>query len=156
MRTGTVGVVFNGEIYNHEELREALSGAAHRFLPDHSDTEVLVHGYEEWGAALVDRLNGMFAFASLTAPGGGLFFARDRFGEKPLYYCWHQHGFAFASELTALALHPAVSRTPSRRALQKYFAYGYIPAPLALLEGCAKLPGGSYLDLRSRPPTSST
>ena len=142
---GTVGVVFNGEIYNHEDLRQELRARQHRFSSDHSDTEVLVHGYEEWGAALVDRLNGMFAFAVFDRNRRRLFLARDRFGEKPLYYCCHRNGFAFASELSALALHPAVGRAPSRRALQKYFAYGYIPAPLALVEGCAKLPGGCCL-----------
>lgn len=141
----TVGIVFNGEIYNHAELRERLVARQHQFKSDHSDTEVLVHGYEEWGADLVDKLNGMFAFAILDRNRERLFLARDRFGEKPLYYCRHDHGFVFASELSALALHPAVGCKPSRRALQKYFAYGYIPAPLALLDGCAKLPGGSYL-----------
>jgi asparagine synthase (glutamine-hydrolysing) len=142
---GAVGVIFNGEIYNHAELRRELVSRGHRFASGHSDTEVLVHGYEEWGSALVDKLNGMFAFALWDRNRKRLFLARDRFGEKPLYYCPHDHGFAFASELSALALHPAVGRTLSRRALQKYFAYGYIPAPLALLEGCAKLPGGCYL-----------
>lgn len=141
----TVAVIFNGEIYNHLELRAQLVQRQHRFRSDHSDTEVLVHGYEEWGPALLSKLNGMFAFAILDRRRRQLFLARDRFGEKPLYYCRHERGFAFASELRALALHPAVSRTPSRRALQKYFAYGYIPAPLALLSGCAKLPGGTYL-----------
>ena len=140
----TVGVVFNGEIYNHVALRAELM-RRHRFSSDHSDTEVLVHGYEEWGPGLVGKLNGMFAFAILDRQRRRLFLARDRFGEKPLYYCRHDRGFAFASELSALALHPAVSGTLSRRALQKYFAYGYIPAPLAALEGCAKLEGGCYL-----------
>lgn len=141
----TVGIVFNGEIYNHVELRTELVAREHRFSSDHSDTEVLVHGYEEWGSDLVGKLNGMFAFAIFDRKRKRLFLARDRFGEKPLYYCRHQRGFVFASELSALALHPAVGHTPSRRALQKYFAYGYIPAPLALLDGCAKLLGGSYL-----------
>lgn len=141
----TIGVIFNGEIYNHLELRRELLAHGHRFQSRHSDTEVLVHGYEEWGPALVDRLHGMFAFVVFDRNRKRLFLARDRFGEKPLYYCHHAKGFAFASELSALALHPAISRTLSRRALQKYFAYGYIPAPLALLDGCAKLPGGCYL-----------
>ena len=147
---GTVGVIFNGEIYNHRELRNELVANGHRFQSDHSDTEVLVHGFEQWGPSLVEKLNGMFAFAIYDRRRKRLFLARDRFGEKPLYYCHHQHGFAFASELTALSLHPAVTGTLSRRALQKYFAYGYIPAPLAMFEGCNKLPGGCYLtyDLR--------
>jgi len=142
---GSVGVVFNGEIYNHAELRCELIAHGHRFASSHSDTEVLVHGYEQWGPSLVEKLNGMFAFAIFDRGRKRLMLARDRFGEKPLYYCRHAQGLAFASELSALALHPAVSRTPSRRALQKYFAYGYIPAPLAMFEGCAKLPGGCYL-----------
>jgi asparagine synthase (glutamine-hydrolysing) len=140
-----IGVIFNGEIYNHAELRHELLTRNHRFASDHSDTEVLVHGYEEWGEAFVEKLNGMFAFAIFDRRRRRLFLARDRFGEKPLYYCQHRNGFAFASELTALALHPAVDPALSRRALQKYFAYGYIPAPLALYDGCAKLPGGCYL-----------
>ena len=82
----------------------------------------------------------MFAFCILDRTRHRLFLARDRFGEKPLYYCRHSHGFVFASELSALALHDAVRRTTSRRALQKYFAYGYIPAPLALLEGWRQVP----------------
>jgi asparagine synthase (glutamine-hydrolysing) len=142
---GTVAVIFNGEIYNHNELRSKLVAYGHRFQSDHSDTEVLVHGFEQWGPSFVEKLNGMFAFAIYDRSRRRLFLARDRFGEKPLYYCHHQHGFAFASELTALSAHPAVTGSLSRRALQKYFAYGYIPAPLALFEGCAKLPGGCYL-----------
>lgn len=142
---GTVGVIFNGEIYNHRELRNELIAKGHRFQTDHSDTEVLVHGFEQWGPSLFEKLNGMFAFAILDRRRRRLFLARDRFGEKPLYYCHHRNGFAFASELTALASHPAVTGTLSRRALQKYFAYGYIPAPLSMFDGCAKLPGGSYL-----------
>jgi asparagine synthase (glutamine-hydrolysing) len=142
---GTVGVIFNGEIYNHRELRSELVTYGHRFQSNHSDTEVLVHGFEEWGPSLVEKLNGMFAFAIYDRRRKHLFLARDRFGEKPLYYCHHQRGFAFASELTALSLHPAVTGTVSPRALQKYFAYGYVPSPLAILDGCNKLPGGCYL-----------
>ena len=108
---GNVGVIFNGEIYNHVELRRELERKGHVFRSDHSDTEVLVHGYEEWGEALPERLNGMFAFAILRShPGGGLFLARDRFGEKPLYYAQMPGLFAFASELSALC------RAPGRRA----------------------------------------
>jgi asparagine synthase (glutamine-hydrolysing) len=140
-----VGVVYNGEIYNFRELRRELEERGHRFATDHSDTEVLIHGYKEWGDGLPARLNGMFAFAIFDRPGKRLYLARDRFGEKPLYY-FHRPGlFAFASELGALALHPRVSARIDRRAVVKLFAYGYIPAPLALYEGAAKLPAGGWL-----------
>ena len=149
---GLVGVVFNGEIYNHAELRIDLERRGHRFSSRHSDTEVLIHGYEEWREELPIRLNGMFAFAILDRIRGRLFLARDRFGEKPLYYIHQPRLLAFASELTALAEHPAVSRSIAPRALQKFFGYGYVPAPHAMLEGTAKLPGGHWLgyDLATR------
>lgn len=140
--TGDVGVVFNGEIYNHADLRRQLIAAGHRFQSSHSDTEVLVHGYEEWGDGLPARLNGMFAFVIYDAANRQLFVARDRFGEKPLYYATAPGFFGFASELSALCEHGSVSRQINQRALQKLFAWGYLPAPLALYEGCRKLPGG--------------
>jgi len=105
----TVGVVFNGEIYNHVELRRLLEERGHRFHSDHSDTEVLVHGYEEWGAELPLRLNGMFAFAIWDKAQSRLFLARDRFGEKPLFYARGAGFFAFASELSSLLRHPRVA-----------------------------------------------
>jgi asparagine synthase (glutamine-hydrolysing) len=142
---GQVGIVFNGEIYNHAELRAELVRKGHRFASDHSDTEVLVHGYEEWGEDLPARLNGMFGFAILDRYRRRLYLARDRFGEKPLYYCARPGLFAFASELTALACHAAVPRSIDPTSLQKFFAYGYLPAPRAMLEGTAKLPGGHWL-----------
>ena len=83
---GETGIVFNGEIYNHLELRADLTRRGHRFRTDHSDTEVLIHGYREWGEELPGRLNGMFAFAIYDRVRRHLFLARDRFGEKPLYY----------------------------------------------------------------------
>ena len=141
----TVCVVFNGEIYNQTELRAQLEIKGHRFRSDHSDTEVLVHGYEEWGDGLPLRLNGMFAFVVWDRVRRRLFAARDRFGEKPLYYVARPHFLAFGSELTALIRHPHVDRTPDRRALQKFFAYGYVPAPNAIYRGARKLPGGCWL-----------
>lgn len=144
---GTVAVVFNGEIYNHVELRQALQALGHVFASDHSDTEVLVHGYEEWGADLPVRLNGMFAFAIWDARRGRLFLARDRFGEKPLYYAARPDCFAFASELSALVRHPAIEAVPDIRALQKFFAYGYLPGANALYAGTCKLPAGHHLTL---------
>ena len=139
---GNLTIVFNGEIYNHAELRSELQAKGHRFQTDHSDTEVLLNGYREWGEGMLDRLNGMFAFAVYDKSEGTLFLARDRFGKKPLYWFHNKGVFAFASELTALLHHPEAPRNESVVALKKYFAYGYIPAPFSVIEGIRKLPGG--------------
>jgi len=140
-----IGVVFNGEIYNHLELRAELEARGRRFLTDHSDTEVLLQGYAEWGEEMPLKLNGMFAFVIYDRERGRLFAARDRFGEKPFYYAHRPGFFAFASELTALAEHPLIDRRIDEKALQKFFAWGYLPAPNAMLRGAAKLPGGHWL-----------
>jgi asparagine synthase (glutamine-hydrolysing) len=142
---GTVGIVFNGQIYNHKELRHELHRLGHAFRSSHADTEVLVHGYEAWGHELAERLNGMFAFAIIDRRVRRLYLARDRFGEKPLYWSRIPSGIAFASELSALALHPHVSRSVDQRALQKFFAHGFIPAPNAILQGVYKLSAGSWI-----------
>jgi asparagine synthase (glutamine-hydrolysing) len=147
---GQVGIIFNGEIYNHAELRPELEAKGHIFRSDHSDTEVLVHGYEEWGEGLPERLNGMFAFAIYDRARRRLFLARDRFGEKPLYYAQQSGLIAFASELSALCRHSCVATDVDQRALQKLFAYGYIPAPLSLIENVKKLPAGHYLSVDTR------
>src|SRR6185436_19803521 len=124
---GDFGVVFNGEIYNHAELRSELTSLGARFATDHSDTEVLLHGYRTWGDGFVDRLNGMWAFVIYDRRRRRLFASRDRFGKKPFYYTRRQGLFAFASELTALRAHPSVNSSISTTALRKFFAYGYIP-----------------------------
>jgi asparagine synthase (glutamine-hydrolysing) len=147
---GRVGVVFNGEIYNHVELRRQLQDAGHVFQSDHSDTEVLVHGYEQWGAGLPEKLNGMFAFAVYDRHHGRLFLARDRFGKKPLFYAQRPGLFAFASELTALSRHRAVGASLDPRSVRKLLAYQFLPAPNALYKGCRKLPGGHSLTLDVR------
>ncbi len=148
---GDLVITFNGEIYNQRELRAELQSLGHRFATDHSDTEVLLLGYREWGPDLLTRLNGMWAFAIYDAKRALLFCSRDRFGKKPFYYARQNGAFVFASELTSLARHPSVPRNVSRRALQKYFAYGYIPAPLSIYDGVLKLPAGCslYVDARS-------
>ncbi|MFZ3323852.1 MAG: asparagine synthase (glutamine-hydrolyzing) [Usitatibacter sp.] len=151
---GSVCVIFNGEIYNHVALRAELAAMGHAFRTDHSDTEVLVHGYEAWGDELPLRLNGMFAFAIYDRARRRIFIARDRFGKKPLYY-WCAPGlFAFASELTAVLRHPAVERRIDRASLAKLFGYGFIPSPRSLYEGVKRLEGGHHLtfDL-ARPGT---
>lgn len=148
---GNLIIVFNGEIYNHSELRKELQAKGHVFQTDHSDTEVLLLGFREWGDRLLDRLNGMFAFAIYDRAAEVLFLARDRFGKKPLYYFQADGVFGFASELTALLHHPAAPKSESPLALKKYFAYGYIPAPHSVIEGIHKLPGGwcGILDLQT-------
>lgn len=143
----SVTVVFNGEIYNQAELRRELEAAGRVFQTDHSDTEVLLHAYLEWGPAMVDRLNGMWAFALWDERRKKLFLSRDRFGKKPLYWFAKPGVFAFGSELTALLAHPDCPRSLSRKALQKFYAYALIPAPHSVVEGVWKLPGGHTLEV---------
>jgi asparagine synthase (glutamine-hydrolysing) len=154
---GALGVVFNGEIYNHAELREELKARGCIFQTDHSDTEVLLHAYREWGDSFVARLNGMWAFALYDRTAGRLLLSRDRFGKKPLYWFCENGTFAFGSELTALLAHPACPRSISTISLQKFFAYALIPAPRSILDRVSKLPGGHNLtfDLREGTPRVS-
>ncbi|MBY6266396.1 asparagine synthase (glutamine-hydrolyzing) (plasmid) [Azospirillum sp. 412522] len=149
---GDLVIVYNGEVYNAPELRRALEQAGHRFRTDHSDTEVLLHGYREWGLDMVERLNGMFAFCLYDRRNAKLVMGRDRFGKKPLFYAETADGLVFASEATAVLAHPAVPDTLDRKALIKYFAYGFIPAPLSAHAAVRKLPGGCTMvyDLASR------
>ena len=142
---GQIGVVFNGEIYNHLDLRKELIAKGHIFKSDHSDTEVLVHGYEEWGHDLPIKINGMFAFAIYDRANSRVFMARDRFGKKPLYYSSNSDVFAFASELTALNKHPNVAKVIDSKSINRYFAYGFIPAPYTLYKDTLKIPGGHWL-----------
>ncbi len=144
---GAICVVQNGEIYNHLELRRELQAKGYRFLTDHADTEVLVHGYAEWGEDLPRRLNGMFAFCIYDKPRKRLFLARDRFGEKPLYIARQGDLFAFASELHAITAHSKFHAKLRARSLQKVLAYGFLPAPNAIFEDCEKLPGGAWMSL---------
>jgi asparagine synthase (glutamine-hydrolysing) len=149
---GELGVTFNGEIYNHAELRAELKERGCEFATDHSDTEVLLHGYREWGEEFVQRLNGMWAFVIYDRARKRLFGSRDRFGKKPLYYFHEAETFGFASELPALLGHPQAPRQLSALSLKKYFAYCYIPAPRSIYERVWKLPGGHSFryDLSSR------
>ncbi|MFV1994955.1 MAG: asparagine synthase (glutamine-hydrolyzing), partial [Verrucomicrobiales bacterium] len=124
-----------------------LEREGHRFASDHSDTEVLIYAYRQWGEGMLERLNGMWAFAIYDRVARKLFLSRDRFGEKPLFFTSRGKNFAFASELTALTRHSAISPSISKIALQKYFAYGYIPAPFSIFEGIEKLPAGCSLSL---------
>ena len=168
----TVAVVYNGELYNYQELRERLSLAGHHFATK-SDTEILVHGWEEWGEDLLHELRGMFAFGLLdlrkhfaTVPV--LFLARDPLGIKPLYYAQTEKGFAFASELRALLASGGVARKLSADALTSYLLFGSVSEPVTLIDGVFSLPPGHRLVLhmperrrspRARPwwdPTGSS
>jgi len=134
----TVWVVQNGEIYNHLELRELLTAAGHSFNTQ-SDTEVLVHGYEEWGEEMVERLNGMFAFAVLDRRRATVLLARDRMGIKPLHYAIDGRRLVFASELKALLRDPALRNEIDPVALDQYLAYEFVPSPGCIVRGINKL-----------------
>jgi asparagine synthase (glutamine-hydrolysing) len=140
----TVWVVQNGEIYNHLELRKLLIAAGHSFNTQ-SDTEVLVHGYEEWGGEMVERLNGMFAFAVLDRRNGAVLLARDRMGIKPLHYAIDGERLVFASELKALLRDPALRRGIDPAALDDYLAYEFVPSPNSIVRGINKLQPGHTL-----------
>ncbi len=148
---GTVCVVFNGEIYNFQSLVQELTALGHRFRT-HSDTEVIVHAWEQWGSDCVTRFNGMFAFAVWDRSRRTLLLARDRLGIKPLYYALLPGGqLVFASELKALAVHPGFPRGIDRSAVEDYFTFGYVPEPKTIYAGVHKLrPGWRLLfDLRT-------
>ncbi|MBT9538619.1 XrtA/PEP-CTERM system amidotransferase [Thiobacillus sp.] len=151
---GSVVVVFNGEIYNFQELVPELEALGHVFRT-HSDTEVIVHAWEAWGEACVARFRGMFAFALWDRNQGTLFVVRDRFGVKPLYYAFLDSGeFIFGSELKALMAHPGLGRAIDPCAVEEYFAYGYVPEPRTIFKGCSKLPPGFTLTLKRGQATA--
>ena len=145
---GSVVVVFNGEIYNFQELVPELEALGHTFRT-HSDTEVIVHAWEAWGEACVERFRGMFAFALWDRKQETLFVVRDRFGVKPLYYAFLDSGeFLFGSELKSLMAHPKLARDIDPLAVEEYFAYGYVPEPRTIFRHVCKLPPGFSLTLR--------
>ncbi|MGB5467839.1 MAG: XrtA/PEP-CTERM system amidotransferase [Sedimenticolaceae bacterium] len=144
----TVVVVYNGEIYNFANLAEELTTLGHQFRT-HCDTEVIVHAWEEWGEACVNRFRGMFAFALWDRNRETLFLARDRLGIKPLYYSLLQNGqLIFGSELKALAQHPKLQRIIDQRAVEDYFAFGYVPDPRSIFRNTSKLRPGHTLTMR--------
>ncbi len=150
---GAVTIVFNGEIYNHRELQRELESRGHQFKT-HSDTETIVHAYEEFGAGCVEQLRGMFAFAIWDARLRELFIARDRVGKKPLYYTITPGGtLIFGSELKSLREHPEFHGEISIEALDAYLTFGYVPDPLTIFLDVHKLSPGHHLtfkDARAR------
>jgi asparagine synthase (glutamine-hydrolysing) len=144
----SVVVVFNGEIYNFVDLMPELQALGHTFRT-HCDTEVIVHAWEEWGEACVERFRGMFAFALWDRNKETLFLARDRLGIKPLYYATLPDGtFLFGSELKVLLAYPGFPRDMDDCAVEEYFAYGYVPEPRTIFSGAQKLPPAHTLTLR--------
>jgi asparagine synthase (glutamine-hydrolysing) len=144
----SIVVVLNGEIYNYRELRTLLEKRGHSFRSA-SDTEVLPHLYEEYGDAMVNELNGMFAFALWDSKLRRLLIARDRFGEKPLYWGVFDKALLFASEPKVLLAHPAVKPSLNLQALRQYLSFDYVPAPLTIYCGINKLPAAHRLTLES-------
>src|SRR5271166_4565479 len=143
---GTVWIVFNGEIYNHAVLREGLIARGHRFR-SHSDTETIVHLYEEYGRECVKELRGMFAFAIWDSRTRKLFVARDRLGIKPLYYRLTPELFLFGSEIKVILAYPEVRAEFHRAALPEYLAFGYLSGPETFYEGIRKLMPGHWLEI---------
>jgi asparagine synthase (glutamine-hydrolysing) len=146
---GRVWISYNGEIYNFSSLRAELEAKGHSFR-SHTDSEVLVHGYEEWGLELLNRLNGMFALAvlDLREQPGKLLLARDRFGIKPLYYTQLNDRLVFASEIKAILSVPGVPREVDLGSIHRYLAFLWVPGPETMFKGIYKLPPGHYLQWR--------
>ncbi|MCR9219884.1 MAG: asparagine synthase (glutamine-hydrolyzing) [Alphaproteobacteria bacterium] len=145
--SGKVHIVFNGEIYNFQELREELAARGVRFKST-GDTEVLLKAYLEWGDETPEKLIGMFAFAVFDARDESLFLARDRFGEKPLFYAFENGAFLFASEIKALLTWPGFRRRANSAALHRYLTYQYTPSPHTAFDGIQSLPPATRLRLR--------
>ena len=148
--SGRLTIVFNGEIYNFIELRGELESLGHQFRT-RTDTEVILASYRQWGLAFVEHFNGMFAFALHDADSERLVFARDRAGEKPLFYAQVNGTLLFASELKALMANPSLRAEVDPRALNAYLTYGYVPGSMAILRNVCKLPQGCLMtyDLRN-------
>ena len=142
-------IVFNGEIYNHADLRKDLEAKGHRYR-SHSDTETILHAYEEYGRDCVNRLRGMFAFVIWDKTKRLLFAARDRLGIKPFYYLWDERSFLFGSEIKAILAHPNVSAKFNRATLAEYLAFGYITGESTMFSGIRKLLPGHTLQVSEK------
>lgn len=148
----TVCVIFNGEIYNHAEIRISLEKKGHKFYSHHSDTEILIYGYMEWGESMPQRLNGMFSFAIFDMRKNLFFLSRDKFGEKPLYWSFHKESFFFGSELSLFVSSKKMETEIDVMSLKKFFAYNFIPSPKTIYKNINKLQSGHFLtyDLSSK------
>ncbi len=147
---GSLRIIFNGEIYNHAELRRELSQTGrHHWLTDHSDTEVILHGFEEWGIDVLTRLRGMFAFALWDARAKALWLVRDRVGVKPLYYSLDDNRVTFASEIKALLAVPGQRRAVHEESLFHYLSFLTTPGTQTLFDGVQKMAPGTWLRIDS-------
>lgn len=144
---GNLWITYNGEVYNYVELRAELEKAGFTFH-SHTDTEVILLGYEAWGADVVKKLKGMFAFGIWNEDTRELFLARDRFGIKPLYYYTDAHSFAFASEIKGLKANPEINTTLDYTSFADFFVYRYVPTPKSIWQEVKKLPAAHYLLLK--------
>lgn len=141
---GSVWIVFNGEIYNFQEIKPILEQKGHVFKT-HSDTEVIIHAYEEWGVECLERLNGMFGFAIWNKNNRSLFIARDRLGVKPMYYTWTGKSLVFGSEIKSILKFPGIKKGVDAEALDSYMSFLWTPEPRTLFQNISKLPAGHYL-----------
>lgn len=139
---GTIWITFNGEIYNYKDIKEQLG--KHKFNSN-TDTEVIIHAYEEWGEKFITKLDGMFAFAIWDSRKKSLFLGRDRFGKKPLYYFYDNKKFIFGSEIKAILEHPNIKREVNQQALSNFLGLGYVPPPITMFKGIFKLPQSHYM-----------
>lgn len=142
---GRIVITFNGEIYNFQELRSQLQALGHKFSTDHSDTETIIHAYEQWGPSCLEQLRGMFAFGILDLDKKHLFLARDRLGKKPLYYYVENGKFVFASELKAILEDRTIPRQIDPSALTEYLLLGYIVSPKTIFKNIYKLEPGHFV-----------
>ena len=152
---GDVAIVFNGEVYNHRELRRELEDLGHQFH-SHCDTEVILQAFLEWDTDCFARLRGMFAIALWTKSAKRLVLARDRMGIKPLYFARRGEDLFFGSELKAILIHPEIERRLSLDGLDCYLSLNYVPCPWTLVEGIEKLPAGKWLEWRDGTVSSNS
>lgn len=146
---GSLVLTFNGEIYNHADIRRDLIEKGHTFKTSHSDSEVLLHGYEEYGAELVKMLRGMFAFVIYNKRDGSIFGARDMFGIKPFYYTFQQNSFIFGSEIKSFLLHPEFKKELNEDALAHYLSFQYSPTEETFFKDVFKLPPAHYFEYKN-------
>jgi len=145
----TIWLVFNGEIYNHRQLRHELESQGHRFSSQ-TDSEVILHLYEQEGIKCLEKLNGMFAFCLWDMKTPALYLCRDRAGIKPLVYAWDGQNLVFASEIRSLLCDPSIPTGMDDEALNLYLTFNYIPAPYTIYKNIKKLEPGSYLMLKNK------